>query len=368
MTTYKVLFKPLEPYFLGNERSFGFDTGNIRYYAESKEIPSQSTILGTLRYLGLRHVKSDFDYSDKEKKENEQNVGKRSFSIEDPPSNYGYITEISPIFIHRQGTGEEEKASIYMPMPKNHRNDEEVYSPWELSETIYETTKGNLKLPIDFSVKKGVTNDFVDIEFGQRISRNMIFGTDSRVGIKKTDSGTAVGTDNSGFFKKDYKFLKQSKTHESSFGVYVKTEQDIWEDHVNKLAYIGQGKSLFQVKFEKIPGEVQNVAECFDMKKTFENAGIDLDQFLYFMSDSYVPDFNEKFKNLQNFSVIETVEYRGLRTKMGKKSSYHGRFKKDEALYRMISAGSVIYTDHKEDLLKIIRQPNLQAAGYNHCL
>lgn len=86
------------------------------------------------------------------------------------------------------------------------------------------------------------------------------------------------------------------------------------------------------------------------------------------MSDSYVPDFNEKFKNLQNFSVIETVEYRGLRTNMGKKSFYHGRFKKDEALYRMISAGSVIYTDHKEDLLKIIRQPNLQAAGYNHCL
>ena len=67
MAIYKVLFKPLESYFLGNERSFGFDTGNIRYYAESKEIPSQSTILGTLRYLGLQHVKSDFDYSDKEK-------------------------------------------------------------------------------------------------------------------------------------------------------------------------------------------------------------------------------------------------------------------------------------------------------------
>ena len=63
MAVYKVLFHPIEPYFLGNERSFGFDKGNIRYYAESKEMPSQSTILGTLRYLGLKHVKSDFDYT-----------------------------------------------------------------------------------------------------------------------------------------------------------------------------------------------------------------------------------------------------------------------------------------------------------------
>ena len=153
MAVYKVLFHPIEPYFLGNERSFGFDKGNIRYYAESKEMPSQSTILGTLRYLGLKHVKSDFDYTQEEKEENNQLVGERSFSLEDPPERYGKILGIS----------------IYLPMPKNHDNEKLIYSPFQLSETAYETTEGCIKLPETFDVKKGITQDFVDLDSGKKI-------------------------------------------------------------------------------------------------------------------------------------------------------------------------------------------------------
>ncbi|MBS7007939.1 type III-B CRISPR module-associated Cmr3 family protein [Anaerostipes sp.] len=367
MATYRVLFKPLEPYFLGNERSFGFDTGNIRYYAESKEVPSQSTILGTLRYLGLKHIKSDFDYSVEEKRANEKAVGRRSFSIENPPEEYGSIKGISPIFIYNQCKNDERKASIYMPMPKNHKNGEEFYSPWELSESFYETEEGEMRIPV-FDVKKGVTDDFIDVESGRRISRDMIFGTDSRVGIKKTESGTKVGTDNSGFFKKDYKYLKQTKMNDYSFGVFVKTEEDIWKEDESRLAYIGQGKSLFQVHFQMISDSYENVLEHLQMKKIFKKGNVDLDHLIYFLSDSYVSNYKEKFKDLQNFSVIETVEYRGLSTNTDKMLSYNKRFKKDEALFRMISAGSIIYTDHKKDLFKMIRQSNLQAAGYNYCL
>lgn len=364
MAVYKVLFHPIEPYFLGNERSFGFDKGNIRYYAESKEMPSQSTILGTLRYLGLKHVKSDFDYTQEEKEENNQLVGERSFSLEDPPERYGKILGISPVFIHAQSK-KEDKKSIYLPMPKNHDNKGSIYSPLQLSETAYETTEGCIKLPETFDVKKGITQDFVDLDSGKKILRDTLFGTDTRVGIKKAETGTAVGTDNSGFFKKGYKYLKQTKDQCFTFGCFVKTEAELWKQQKSMLAYIGQGKSMFQVTFLKVDGEENGLMQYLNMENVF--AQTDINKLVYFISDAYVPHFDEKFKGLQDFSVIETVEYRGLTTKDGKNISYRERFKKDEALFKMISAGSVIYTENKKELLKIIQHPGLQAAGFNYC-
>ena len=56
--TYKYLitFTPMEPYFFGGERTFGFGKESDRkppYYIVSEKKPSQPTLFGTLRYIIL---------------------------------------------------------------------------------------------------------------------------------------------------------------------------------------------------------------------------------------------------------------------------------------------------------------------------
>ncbi|MEG2717669.1 MAG: hypothetical protein RR961_10055, partial [Eubacterium sp.] len=63
MSDYIITFTPEEPYFLGNERTFSFGDNKDKqqrsgkYHIESDKIPSQTTLLGTLRYLLLGDIR-----------------------------------------------------------------------------------------------------------------------------------------------------------------------------------------------------------------------------------------------------------------------------------------------------------------------
>ena len=125
MATYLIKFKPIDPWFFGNEKSFAFpgstaESGyRVSYFARSETLPSQSAILGTLRYLMLPHKKAWKDYSEDEIKQNNDAVGKESFDIDykptesEPTQEFGCIKKISPVFIMKND-------EILIPLPLVH--------------------------------------------------------------------------------------------------------------------------------------------------------------------------------------------------------------------------------------------------------
>ena len=95
MSTYLVRMTPLEPFTFGGEKGFRFEsqdvekgrnnTANISYYQTSRELPEQTTIIGMLRYLILRHngVAKDFcKYTNDDKQKIHELIGESSFSFQ----------------------------------------------------------------------------------------------------------------------------------------------------------------------------------------------------------------------------------------------------------------------------------------------
>ena len=100
---YRVELKPLEPYFFAGEKSFGFGKKKKQsynnYFIRSELFPTQTTLLGTIRYLILKkyNLLTTKDYSNE--KEQEKYVGKSSFQIGQKNQSYGMIERLSPLFI-----------------------------------------------------------------------------------------------------------------------------------------------------------------------------------------------------------------------------------------------------------------------------
>ena len=98
----KIEFKPLEPYFFGNERSLQYKGVNQKvqmkaasYFAKSELIPLQSTLFGALRYLGIVEKRRDFKLTS----EDEANIGKASFQLKKEGQSFGKIKRISSLYL-----------------------------------------------------------------------------------------------------------------------------------------------------------------------------------------------------------------------------------------------------------------------------
>ncbi|MCD7768511.1 MAG: hypothetical protein LUH36_00100, partial [Oscillospiraceae bacterium] len=105
MKSYLVTLTPLEPYFLGGERTFHYGTPTTApdtYFISSEKLPNQTALLGVLRYAlldkegllwyggepsGQRQLRSEL-------------VGESSFSV-NAENSFGRIGEISPLFLRR---------------------------------------------------------------------------------------------------------------------------------------------------------------------------------------------------------------------------------------------------------------------------
>ncbi len=104
MKYLRIILKPMEPYFLGSERSARYgDSSQLSltdpYYLISEKLPSQTSLFGVLRYLGIRNPKTSFHLSPEDK----EIIGDHSFTVEGTPSStpeFGKISKISPLMIY----------------------------------------------------------------------------------------------------------------------------------------------------------------------------------------------------------------------------------------------------------------------------
>ncbi len=363
--TYKITFKPVEPYFFGNEKNFTFPGQKQKsayassYFIRSEKAPSQSTVLGALRYIFLPHKKADYSYLDNEKIDNENAIGKASFDVDYVPENssdsviqnFGIIKKVSPVFICGQNNFGENVTLIPTPMDHNgtvkksartHRNsDKKILQYLPLSKyTEVNTTEGKKLYSEDFDVKKGIECSYVSLENSEIYTINDLFESDLRVGINRAEK-------KDGFFKKEYCMLRKG----FSFAVYAELDTD--NPPQSECVFLGQGKSSFAVTFTEEANNLENRVKEFLGKEDYKRVDF---PFIYCLGDSFVSDFDDESVL---FCALDVKDYRSF------KSKEKGRVEKGGVLYRVLKAGSIIITENPKEWVEKNMKENANKIGFN---
>ena len=397
MTIYKVLFRPLEEYFFGKDGSFSAGVGDAEYFITSHLFPSQTTLFGIMRYLNLRHLKDRGTYSEQEKEENVKAIGKKSFCMETAikPENgnkeqdFGIIKAISGVFLHEHDL-QNKVSRIYLPLPKDAKEQEDsrgyesIFTEGE--DIIIDTLYGKKIIPKEYDAKKGLRHGFISTDAGITDTGKQLHGelkiidspfeyvlkTGLRINQKKQLEGNEkIGLDMtkepmSSLFKKEYIRLKSEMgQREYSFGIYVKIEDNKKVKTLNRLNRIvgmGLGSSLFKVEIKEVQGEESNRLHddlVLKVDKIFENHP-QKEKMVYCIS----PCYTENLQNLldkSQFSSIEIIANRPMSS-----GSIDTTWRKEETLYRMLDAGSVLVAEDLSQVIETFDKKGLQQIGYNH--
>lgn len=348
MHTYLIKFTPLEPYFFGNERGFGYGlTENKSYYITSNDAPSQSTILGTLRYCCIEHPSNDFSLGDND------NIGDSSFDLlSQQRQSFGVIKHISPMFLMDANN------TCYIPVPYNHKASEMFYTPFKEYKTCM-TDRGEQLLPVDYDSKRGVAKGFLQINGRNKgaVESNLINKV-VRIGINRNQK-------EQGMFRKAFCSLKKGY----SFSVLAEIDRCM-EDH---LVCMGKEKSLFRVTFEVLD-TLAGKNNYSTMLSTFVNSVIDCVKVYNKMdiqialSDIYIPSIEDLYDGCM-FACVQTRDYRSFKTVYGKKE-IRDRYKRGERLQSLIKAGSFFLCRNRnvsvlQKWAKNENFKNCQQIGYN---
>lgn len=329
----KIRLKPLEPYFLGGMNANNAD--EKKYLIKSKKIPSQTTLFGVMRYLGIKNPNINFNYKN-EKTDIYDRIGKSSFYILENESNsFGKILEISPVFLEKISEKNDESKKCLVRAPKDYNGTKKeddgltyealkYHNIWTLEGEKPIPDLGNTKdykfkefIEIDENdfktawlsnskadtnstnedsneqsneesklvVKKDNCLDFTEKKFLEKDEEKEIFKTQSKIGIKVSDG---IKTDEN-FYRKEFAILNGY-----SFCFYARVKFD-YEDEQNrddfynienKLVYMGQGKSTFSASVEDLGDYFIEKSEKADVTDT------NTDEKNYFkycaMSDVYL--------------------------------------------------------------------------------
>ena len=213
--TYRADFVPHGAYFFGNEKTFSFDTGG-RSFISSEQTPSQSTLLGALRYAllynfeyeGRRLFKPDRKYnlSVNEQAAVDNLIGKGGFDIgSSSEQDFGAIEKLSPLFIY-----DTKKAEALVPTPRDHcisdsdefndfvysadsdNGESFPYAPFSPDDFVFDEftfsvdgsdsgiRRGFCK---SFKVKNGLANSYMYVDSGSQIPAHWLFQKVQRIGI-----------------------------------------------------------------------------------------------------------------------------------------------------------------------------------------
>ncbi len=352
---YMIKLTPLEPYFLGGERNYNYlgdGPKKYNYYIKSEKTPSQTTLLGVLRFEILqlnKLIKTDFNYSEDEKREVKKLIGEKSFNYnEDKELSFGQIISIGPLFL----TDGENK---YIKTPFNNVGDKE-YKPFEMKTLKCGSSLGNNFLfATDYDAKKYNSYSYMNLKDGSLVSEYELFTAKVKTRIHKK-----IGKENTeAYFKKESYFLKKG----ISFAFYANIRCDKCNKYDEKqdIVYLGQDKSAFLIKFEKVENaeysfekEVENKLK--KLIKSYENK--DCDKFLYALSDIKI----EKSIEYKNSAIIRTKTSKPIKTTM--KNKLNGRYSLSATLHKLISAGSVFFGDE----LKEIVDKKYEKVGLNYVI
>lgn len=363
MGKYLIKLKPLEPYFFGGERTFGFGKKTKQkqpYYIVSEYTPSQPTLFGTLRYIVLAQNNALIEQSDNDQEKDEkldrikELVGENSFSFEKASNGekqtFGKIEKISPLFLIKDEKWYIRTPFNHNPGPQNAQNSNYTPFTMEKMESLSVTSGDNTSLfPVDYKAKNGYGGGYVSLDENlDIIPEYKIFQSVVRTGIDshRTDDNTQGINDENSFFKKERKMLNK----EYSFAFIAEVKDSLTAEET--VVFMGQDKSPFHCS-------ITEVEEGIDLKTKVEKTFGGKYNVLYALSD--VMPVKYDFPGGINFDyyIADTKVLRNLESKMDA-PSYYARLKKSEKLYKLITSGSVFFTNDN-----VLKCKALEVIGMN---
>lgn len=344
MPKYLIKLTPMEPYFFGGERTFGFgkDTKTKQpYYIVSEKMLSQPTLFGTLRYLVL--AQNNALINQEKSGDAASLVGTKSFLFEkarkNEKQNFGKINGISPVFLVKDDVWYVRTPYNHNPREKNDKN--KVYTPFEMDVLPVTSGSGEKLHPTDYKAKNGYGGGYVSLDKELKvIYDDDLFTSVVRTGVDSHRTETEYDNKSS-FFKKERVKLEKG----FSFAFIADVEDSFHEE--TTVVFMGQDKSPFRCEITETNEDlIGKVTVTFKGKNTYP--------VKYALSD--VLPLGETFTGCDDYCIADTRVIRNLESDMNA-SSYYARLKKSEKLYRIINAGSVFYTDVKHlnnEALKVI--------------
>lgn len=367
----KIELTPVGHYFLGTERSFKFD-GTRRqaadtYFIKSKEIPSQTTLFGTFRYL----IGVDANEKLKSEPDSKQLIGTHSFEIinsddkvDHKDDNYGIIHNISPLYLAKDVPADDSQ-EYYIRTPLDHRlkieNEEKdivennnyktpLVPSDSISDSVYnfpESEVSEVNRITGYDAKDGLTSSWMSVNDSHQIlkdsevfSRSVEVVSDKTGKLKsadkseKSDQKKDDKDDLSKFAKKEY--IRMKKGFHFVFFADVACESD-WEklcDH--KTAIMGKDSSVFGVRISK--ESEPDISPIFSDRP---------DNYIYFQSDSYIAGGAATLYQLADNAIIENTTMRVFVTQKNNKQA--GPRKNNDDLINLIKAGSIVYLKSEKD-------------------
>lgn len=360
MSKYCVELEPIEYYFLGNERSFGFGRNNKgiynNYFVISENLPTQTTLLGMMRYFVLKRMNllnknfSSQGLTAQQIERQKEFIGRSSFIMScNDKLEYGVIKKISPMFLKN------DKKQILVKTPFNGSFDNNKIKLRGLQKDVCKIMDGSserdFKLidKIDLKKEDDYRDSYVLLDDLSVIENSEIFKSHVKVGINRY-------LDEDGFFKKEYKFFKDYKL---CFYVTLDDTKLNLDDKITDVVYLGAEKSAFKLTMYK---ENDNLEET--IKETLK---IDDGVYYYALSDLACEDAN-KLNECCDLIFLETRNFRCLKTNYDKDNFYH-KLEQSE-LYNFIRAGSVFFVNEarEQDFEHLFENENLKNIGFNQII
>lgn len=358
-----VQFRPVEPYSFGTDQGFAYGseprTGKESYFVTSRRMPSQTTILGTLRYLLLAEeglLSTTFNYDRETRRRMGELIGPRSFSFSPRPEElgpdgcqpFGAIKAVSPLFIMGSGTGSTQ--DVLVPNPFNNKakiNNKakvgESYRSLALDQPVT-CSEGRIPLPAagEYDPKVGHGKGLIDVR-----SRKVVEDPFASVFVPGVSKDRRDG-DADSFFMRELVTLKKGL----SFAVTAEVDDAVGSrlagEGRGRLVSMGKKASTFEVTVTATDFDlVQAVQDSFSAcgGGTWTVALSDL-----WMTGDWKP---------QGFFIVEEHGQRSLTTNYDAKNPM-GRLRKQETRSHLVEAGSVFAGKPTLDLDK-----NAQKIGYN---
>lgn len=370
MKEFCVELEPLDSYFFGNERNFGFGRKNQanynNYYVTSENLPTQTTLLGTLRYFVLKRYNKlsknlNIDSNDDNLiKEQNKLVGESSFSmnaeVKGEEQQYGLINKISPMFLKNKNGD----ILVKLPFNQNPENEKNLdLRNLKKTENIF-IMDGNeqreFKLIDKINLKDEMRNSFVNlkiVEDGENekkdeiVKEEDIFETNIKIGINRS-------LEDDGFFKQERKFFKNYKL---CFYVYFneKIDGNKIKNGLTDVVYMGMNNTAFKITLYEEKDELEKkVKSKMNSKETF----------YYALSDLMVE--GSKVNEYCDLVMAETRTFRSLKT-IKSSNDFRDRLIPSN-LYNLIKAGSVFFVkkDKVKEFEQLFSNNSYKNAGFNY--
>ncbi|HFU4500918.1 TPA: type III-B CRISPR module-associated Cmr3 family protein [Streptococcus suis] len=332
---YKISLTPLEYYYLGSEQNFRRDKS--LYFAESEQVPSQTTVLGMLRYYMLKCARDSsgenlLGFDDAKKAERDQLIGSRSFDFSSSqPQDFGKLKCLTGVQIVNQD------GHVLLKRPYNLVCDDNGPVRTEagsLKTYLLDKDSGDKPYFVDFSTKNNSRGQgYLEMIPSQKEvvlkDEDDLFSRTIRTRVNKEKRQETGGKNDDAFFKVEMYRLRPGY----HFQFFTELEENVELDR-SDIVFLGGYKSAFKLDVEPVSDSA--VTDFYGGIEQTLNQAIETETgFYYALSETYW-DGTAGF----DFSVNQKRYFRNLETQYNQQ-----RYRKRKRLGVLYDRASVFYSD-----------------------